>query len=159
MRSAFATLVAVTALLATAAGCGSDDTGPEPPDIETTVFAPALGVDPSLMTRTASGLYWRDLAVGAGSSATVGLRASVRYTGWLPDGTQFDTNIGAAAPFQFVVGGGQTIAGFDEGTRGMRVGGQRQLIIPPALGYGATGQGPIPPNAILIFRIELVALQ
>jgi FKBP-type peptidyl-prolyl cis-trans isomerase len=83
---------------------------------------------------------------------------SVQYTGWLSDGTPFDTSRGGA-PFVFVLGAGQVIAGFDEGVRGMEIGGKRRLIVPPALGYGSTGAGPIPPNATLIFDVELVAVR
>lgn len=151
--------LALIPLLAVLAACGADDTGPDAPDIATTTFAPSLGIDLTQMTKTATGLYWRDLSVGTGATVTVGVQASVRYTGWLANGTQFDSNVGAASPFRFTVGGGGTIAGFDEGVRGMRVGGQRQIIIPPSLGYGASGQGAIPGNAILVFRIELVAVQ
>ena len=147
------------ALIATLAACGSDNTAPEPPDIETTVFAASLGVDLTQSTKTASGLYWRDLTVGTGATATVGTRVGVRYTGWLSNGTQFDSNVGSASPFPVTIGGGGVISGFDEGLRGMKVGGQRQLIIPPHLGYGAAGQGAIPGNAIIVFRVEIVSVQ
>lgn len=150
-------LMALTLALG-AASCGSDSSGPDVPDIETTTFAASLGVDLGAMTKTASGLYWRDLATGTGTTVTVGRQVTVFYTGWLVNGTQFDSNIGRAA-FGFRVGAGQVVAGFDEGVRGMAVGGERQLIIPPSLGYGGSPSGAIPPNSILVFRIQLVSVQ
>ena len=125
----------------------------------TTVFAASLGIDLTQMTKTATGLYWRDLTVGTGTTATVGTRASVRYTGWLANGTQFDSNVSNSAPLTVLLGAQAVIAGFDEGIRGMKIGGQRQVIIPPNLGYGTAGSGAIPGNAIIVFRIELVAVQ
>jgi FKBP-type peptidyl-prolyl cis-trans isomerase FkpA len=105
-----------------------------------------------------------DVRVGAGAEATAGRRVTVNYTGWLystsaPEnkGQQFDSSVGAA-PFAFTLGVGQVIRGWDQGVVGMRVGGQRRLVIPPALGYGANGTGPIPPNATLIFDIELLSV-
>ena len=130
------------------------------PRIETTTFAPSLGVDLSQMTKTSSGLYWRDLTVGTGSGiAWSGMHPSVYYTGWLANGTQFDARQPPQDPFTFTLGVGQVIAGWDEGIVGMRVGGKRQLIIPPALGYGEIQVGPIPSNSILVFTVELVGLQ
>ncbi len=105
-----------------------------------------------------------DVRVGAGAEATAGRRVTVNYTGWLystsaPEnkGQQFDSSVGAA-PLAFTLGVGQVIRGWDQGVVGMRVGGQRRLVIPPALGYGANGTGPIPPNATLIFDIELLSV-
>ena len=106
------------------------------------------------MTKTATGLYFRDLTTGTGNGATVGKKVSVRYNGFLTDGTQFDA--GVTSP---TIGSGGVIPGFDEGLRGMAVGGIRQIIIPPALGYGTTGSGPIPGNAIIVFRLELLSIQ
>ena len=158
-------MIRLRALLAAAvvgAGAcgGSDVTGPVPdPDITMTTFAPALGIDLSKMTKTASGLYFRDLTLGAGATVLVGKRVSIHYLGWLANGTQFDANQPGANPFQFTVGAGQVIPGFDEGVRGMALGGRRQLIIPPSLGYGSTASGPIPANSILVFQIDLVTIQ
>ena len=147
---------ALIACLALAA-C-SDSTGPSA-TIEDTNFAPALGVDLSAMTKTSSGLYYRDLVVGAGGLVTVGQQVGAHYTGWLPNGTQFDHNGQGDVPYSFQVGVGRVIKGWDEGVPGMRVGGVRQLVIPPSLGYGSQGIGPIPPNAILVFRVEVVSAQ
>jgi FKBP-type peptidyl-prolyl cis-trans isomerase FkpA len=106
-----------------------------------------------------------DLRVGTGTEATAGKRLSVNYTGWLynPSGTdgkgaQFDSSIGRA-PFPFTLGAGQVISGWDRGVAGMRVGGQRRLVLPPELAYGSSGNGPIPPNATLVFDIELLDAQ
>ncbi len=148
-------LVAATAA---ALGCGAE-TGPSGVDIESTTFAAALGIDLAQMTKTASGLYLRDLTQGAGATAAAGSSVSIHYVGWLANGTEFDANNPPSQPFRFSVGAGQVIPGFDEGVRGMKVGGRRQLIIPPSLGYGGAQVGPIPPNSILVFRIDLVASQ
>jgi FKBP-type peptidyl-prolyl cis-trans isomerase len=144
-------------LLVAAAACGSDDASPVAPLPDGVTFAPALGVDLAAMTRTSTGLYYRDLAVGTGRAAARGGLVSVAYTGWLADGTQFDARP-ASDPITFRLGVGQVIAGWDEGLQGMREGGRRQLVIPPALGYGAGGNGPIPGNAALVFTVELVAV-
>jgi FKBP-type peptidyl-prolyl cis-trans isomerase len=106
-------------------------------------------------TKTASGLYYRDITVGVGAlvPATSGASVTTTYAGYLRNGTQFDAgNLPA-----FTTGTGAVIDGYDEGVRGMRVGGQRQLIIPPALGYGSRGSGSIPGNSILVFVITLTA--
>ena len=127
--------------------------------IGSTTFAPALAVDLHAMTRTPSGLYLRDLAAGTGPAVQAGQLVEVHYAGSLPNGTQFDANGPADRPFAFHPGRGEVIRGWDEGVVGMRVGGRRQLVIPPALGYGAQGTGPIPPNAILVFTVEVVRAQ
>jgi hypothetical protein len=127
------------------------------PRIEDVTFAPELGVNLAASTKTPSGLYYRDITVGTGSlvPTTNGDTAFVRYQGWLRNNVSFDNNLSAPQPFSFVTGSGGVIAGFDEGVRGMRVNGVRQLIIPPALGYGASGSGSIPGNSILVFTITL----
>jgi FKBP-type peptidyl-prolyl cis-trans isomerase FkpA len=110
-------------------------------------------------TTTASGLIIEDLAVGAGDLASAGQRVTVHYTGWLTDGTKFDSSKDRNDPFVFPLGGRRVIAGWDEGVQGMRVGGVRKLTIPPALGYGARGAGGvIPPNATLVFEVELLGV-
>ena len=141
-------LMALTLTLG-AASCGSDSSGPDDPDIATTTFAPSLGVDLSARTVTGTGLYWRDLTVGSGTTATIGRQVGVIYTGWLVNGTQFDSNVGRAL-LSFRVGLGEVVPGFDEGVRGMAVGGERQLIIPPSLGYGRGGRGPVSPKTIFV---------
>jgi peptidylprolyl isomerase len=113
------------------------------------------------MTTTKSGLKYVDLQVGTGDVATKGADVAVHYTGWLyvdgKRGMKFDSSIDRRTPFQFKLGSGGVIRGWDEGVEGMRVGGKRELIIPPDLGYGARGAaGIIPPNATLDFEVELL---
>jgi len=103
-------------------------------------------------------LVKEDLIVGEGAEAEVGKLLTVDYTGWLEDGTEFDSSIGGQ-PFQFTLGQGKVIKGWDEGVVGMKVGGKRKLIIPPDLAYGESGSGSIPPNATLTFQVELLAVQ
>lgn len=126
--------------------CGSDPTFP--PE-----FDASLGVDLNAMTKTASGLYYQDLVVGTGETVIPGYDVEVNYTGWLSNGHQFDTG-----SFDFVVGGGGVIAGFDEGVLGMNVGGKRKLVIRPELGYGNKQQGPIPANSTLVFDVEVTGI-
>lgn len=107
-----------------------------------------------------SGLKFEDLTEGAGDSAERGRRVTVHYTGWLVDGTQFDSSKDRNDPFSFALGKGQVIRGWDLGVERMRVGGIRRLTIPPHLGYGAQGAGGvIPPNSTLIFEVELLAVR
>ena len=106
---------------------------------------------------TASGLIYEDLQVGDGTTAQSGNTVSVNYTGWLADGTKFDSSLDRGQPFEFTLGAGEVIAGWDEGVAGMLENGTRLLIIPPELGYGASGSGStIPPNATLTFEVQLV---
>jgi len=108
-------------------------------------------------TTTASGLQYWDIVVGTGATAVPGKTVKVHYTGWLTNGKKFDSSVDRGQPFAFPLGGGQVIKGWDEGVAGMKVGGKRQLHIPPDLGYGSRGAGGvIPPNATLIFDVELI---
>ena len=103
-----------------------------------------------------SELKVEDLVVGSGTEAQSGKTVSVHYTGWLTNGAKFDSSIGRG-PFSFPLGGGRVIQGWDTGVAGMKVGGKRKLTIPPAMGYGARGAGGvIPPNATLVFEVELL---
>ena len=109
---------------------------------------------------TASGVDYWDIKKGSGPVAVAGKQVSVQYTGWLADGKEFDSSLDVGDPIQFKLGSGTVIKGWDEGIAGMKVGGKRQLRIPPALGYGSRGFPPtIPPNATLIFDVELVAVK
>ena len=106
---------------------------------------------------TASGLVYEELVVGSGAEAAAGQHVTVHYTGWLTDGTKFDSSKDRNDPFDFDLGAGHVIKGWDEGVAGMKVGGKRKLTIPPSLGYGARGAGGvIPPNATLVFEVELL---
>jgi FKBP-type peptidyl-prolyl cis-trans isomerase FkpA len=116
-----------------------------------------------MMITTPSGLQYEDTTVGDGAEARAGQQVSVHYTGWLYDngvkGAKFDSSKDRNDPFGFGLGGGQVIRGWDEGVQGMKVGGTRQLVIPAALGYGARGAGGvIPPNATLLFEVELLGV-
>lgn len=123
-------------------------------------IADELGIDPASLTRTASGLQYQDVATGTGAEATPGKVAVVHYTGWLTDGTKFDSSRDTGEPFSFPLGQGRVIAGWDEGVAGMKVGGRRKLVIPPDLGYGAEGSPPvIPPASTLVFDVELLEVQ
>jgi FKBP-type peptidyl-prolyl cis-trans isomerase FkpA len=125
------------------------------PDIDSTTFDASLGVDLANSTKTASGLYYRDITVGGGTLInTTGNQAVTNtYSGALRNGNVFDSG-----SFTFTTGQSQVIPGYDEGVRGMRVGGRRQLIIPPNLGYGGRTSGPIPANSILVFDITVTAV-
>ncbi|THF63684.1 FKBP-type peptidyl-prolyl cis-trans isomerase [Pseudothauera nasutitermitis] len=109
---------------------------------------------------TASGLVIEELETGAGEAAAKGHTVTVHYTGWLTDGTKFDSSKDRNDPFEFPLGAGYVIRGWDEGVAGMLVGGKRKLTIPPELGYGARGAGGvIPPNATLVFEVELLGMR
>ena len=115
-----------------------------------------------LLVTTDSGLQYQDTVVGEGAEATAGCAVTVHYTGWLQnadgsEGKKFDSSKDRNDPFSFPLGGGRVIKGWDEGVQGMKVGGLRRLVIPAALGYGARGAGGvIPPNATLLFDVELL---
>ncbi len=110
-------------------------------------------------TTTASGLIIEDVQIGEGQEARPGQIVTVHYTGWLTDGRKFDSSKDRHDPFQFHLGGQEVIAGWDEGVVGMKIGGTRKLTIPPHLGYGPRGAGGvIPPNATLVFEVELLGL-
>ena len=127
------------------------------PDIGSTSFAPVLGIELGSMTKTPAGIYIRDLSPGIGEPVGPGQQVAIHYQGNLADGQPFDANGPTDPPYVFQLGAAEVVPGFEEGVRGMRVGGRRQVIIPPALGYGAQANGPIPANSILVFTIELVS--
>jgi FKBP-type peptidyl-prolyl cis-trans isomerase len=140
-------------------GCGGDSTTETlglGPDLNST--APRTVAD-SDFTTSPTGLKFHDFVAGTGDEASFGLIATVHYTGWLTNGSKFDSSLDRNDPFAFRVGVGGVIRGWDEGVAGMRVGGKRQLVIPPALAYGASGTGSIPPNSTLVFEIELLRVE
>jgi FKBP-type peptidyl-prolyl cis-trans isomerase len=111
--------------------------------------------------KTPSGLIYWDIRAGTGELAKEGSHVRVHYTGWLTSGKKFDSSVDAGKPFDFIIGNGEVIKGWEEGVAGMKVGGKRQLRIPPDLAYGASGTpgGPIPPNATLIFDVQFLGVQ
>ena len=118
-----------------------------------------LAAAPMHATVTTSGLTIEDIMVGEGNVAASGQTANVHYTGWLADGSQFDSSREKQDPFEFTLGKKEVIDGWEEGLRGMKVGGTRRLVIPPALAYGAAGAGDtIPPNETLTFEVELLSV-
>jgi peptidylprolyl isomerase len=146
--------VLLAAILAT--GCAS--AGGSAPAVEATVFAPELGVDPATMAGTPGGVRWRDVEAGVGAEARRGSEVTVHYQGWLPDGRRFESTAGGA-PVTFRLGEGRVIRGWEEGIVGMKAGGRRRLVVPPRLGYGARAVGPVPPNSVLVFEIDLVTVR
>lgn len=122
---------------------------------------PAMPPPSPAATHTASGLAYDDEVVGTGPEARAGQRVAVHYTGWLEsDGSEFDSSRGRGEPFEFQLGAGEVIKGWDEGVAGMKVGGRRRLHIPAELGYGTRGAGrDIPPRAKLVFDVELIAIR
>jgi FKBP-type peptidyl-prolyl cis-trans isomerase len=134
--------------------CASPGTPPRD-DLTSTRFAESLQLNVPLMTRLPSGLRYEDVIIGTGAVAERGQLVSVRYAGWLVDGAKIDSSPG----LEFRLGSGQVIRGWNEGITGMRVGGTRTLVIPPALGYGYQDRGPIPGSSVLVFRVELLRVR
>ena len=149
-------------LCATAAACGgSNSTAPAPAvPIVQTLFDPSLGVNLAQSTKLPSGMYYRDITVGTGAVVAVGQNVGVYYVGSFANGQTFDSRSAPAAPFVVQpLGGGKVIQGWDLGLPGMKVGGRRQLIIPPELAYGPYDYGPIPGNSVLVFTVDAVSAQ
>jgi FKBP-type peptidyl-prolyl cis-trans isomerase FkpA len=140
------------------AACTSSENKPTP---AASPAAPVAATSATMKTRTtASGLAIEDITIGSGKEAKTGDQVTVNYVGKLLTGDTFDSSYSRNEPFHFTLGLGQVIKGWDEGVAGMRVGGKRQLTIPPALGYGERGAGRvIPPNAVLVFTVELVGVE
>ncbi len=123
---------------------------------------PSQAQTPATIT-TSSGLQFADLKAGTGASPRPGQICIMHYTGWLyqngKKGAKFDSSVDRGQPFEFPLGAGQVIRGWDEGVAGMKVGGKRKLVIPPAIGSGSRGVGPIPPNSTLVFEVELLGVR
>jgi FKBP-type peptidyl-prolyl cis-trans isomerase len=126
------------------------------PGSETDGNAPGIPELRGTIETTASGLRYIDEVVGDGPAMQGGKTVSVHYTGWLTNGSKFDSSRDRGQPFSFPLGAGRVIKGWDEGVATMKVGGKRRLLVPPSLGYGSQGIGPIPPNATLIFDVEAI---
>jgi FKBP-type peptidyl-prolyl cis-trans isomerase len=140
--------------LALAAACGPRG------DAKARGFSAELGVDTTTMTKAPSGLWYTDVAVGQGDVAEPGRTVRVHYTGWLPSGKKFDSSRDRGEPFAFTLGAGQVITGWDQGVKGMKVGGRRKLVLPPQMAYGEAGAPPdIPPGATLVFDVEVLGVQ
>lgn len=137
------------------------DVGGQTQDPATLTYAPVTGVDISRMTLDSAGFYWQDVVVGDGAVAEKGKTLSVNYTGWLPDGTEFDSSLKPGRqPFSYVLSMGQVIPGWNIAPEGMRVGGVRLIVLPSELAYGVMGSPPvIPGGAVLVFRLELLGVQ
>jgi FKBP-type peptidyl-prolyl cis-trans isomerase len=141
---------------AAATPAATQQSAPADPQAATTA-APTSATPGGQVHKLPSGLIYEDLVVGDGTMADPGLTVAVHYTGWLTNGTKFDSSLDRGQPFKFVLGQHQVIDGWDQGVKGMRVGGKRKLTIPPDMGYGAQGAGGvIPPNATLVFDVELL---
>jgi FKBP-type peptidyl-prolyl cis-trans isomerase len=157
-------LVALTSCDVRGSGRAERPASEETDHIESTVpaeFAETLGVDLESMRQTPSGLYIQDLVEGRGLAARSGHVVVVHYTGWLPNGEQFDTSRDAGEARSFQLGARRdVISGWEEGVSGMRIGGKRLLVVPPQLAYGARGvPGAIPPNATLVYEFELLEIR
>jgi peptidylprolyl isomerase len=150
--AAVAIILVLTAVFVLAQSTARKSTAPNT-NAPTKVTGPGVKTD--------SGLQYWEIRVGNGEVAKEGSHVRVHYTGWLTTGKKFDSSVDAGKPFDFTIGNGEVIKGWEEGVSGMRVGGRRQLRIPPEIGYGADGTpgGPIPPNATLIFDIQLLGVQ
>lgn len=156
MNRKFAIVLALSLVLGVLFGCGGNDKPAASGASSTPSSSSPMKVSGS-PTATPSGLQYWDIVVGTGPTAAAGSTVKVHYSGFLTSGAKFDSSRDRGEPFSFQLGAGQVIKGWDEGVAGMKVGGQRQLRIPPQLGYGAEGAGGvIPPNATLIFDVELL---
>ncbi len=148
-----AALLSISLAACASGGGGAPTTRP----IESIPFASTLDVNLARMTKTPSGLYYRDIEMGTGMIVHGKLDVKVHYTGWLTNGVKFDSNTEDQPPLTVPLNRGRAIKGWDDGLEGMRVGGRRQLVVPPELGYGSSRAGLIPPDAVLVFDIRVVS--
>ena len=155
---AFARTAMVFSTVVAAAGCTSSEPADRPSNPATDSYATSLGINTAQFTKLTDDVLYRDVAVGSGEEAAAGKTIRVTYTGWLPNGHEFDSNEGEA-PFQLTLGAGLVVQGWEEGIVGMRPGGKRRLLIGSGAGYGRTGKGDIPPNTTMVFDITLVSVQ
>jgi FKBP-type peptidyl-prolyl cis-trans isomerase FkpA len=151
--------VAVVVLLAAACTNPVSADKLPPPDPTQVTYATALGIDLTQFSKTTNGVYYKDDTPGTGGTVVANDSLGVGYTGYLTDGTKFDSNQQAGGTlFRFRISKGSVIKGWDEGIIGMKVGGVRRLIIPSPLAYGRTGSGAIPANAVLVFSVSLISI-
>jgi FKBP-type peptidyl-prolyl cis-trans isomerase len=155
MKNIRALLLAALVLPLLAACAVGDATGTGSGRVEDTDFASSLGVDLAASTKTADGLYYRDISVGTGRAVVTGDSVNIYYSGYLSNGTLFQQN--QTTGIGFKLGTAEVIQGLDEGIPGMHVGGTRQIIIPSALAYGAYGNDAIPGNAVIVFNIQVLS--
>lgn len=147
-----ASLVCVASSLLMSACTRSEPVAPSPTVTQ--------GSTAATMKKTPSGLQYEDLVAGSGNTPSPGKQVTVHYTGWLTNGTKFDSSLDSNQPFTFTIGKGEVVPGWDEGVMTMKIGGKRKLVIPPELGYGAAGAGGvIPPNATLVFEVILLDIR
>jgi peptidylprolyl isomerase len=158
----FRLLALLTPFAFTACLSGSETQPNQGTPIDCATLATGLTAAEPTLTTTASGLKFRDVTIGTGATVATGQQVAIRYSGCLTSGVKFDERNDVEPPYVFTAGAtpSQAVAGVDEGVIGMKVGGRRQLVIPPELGYGSTGNGTaIPPDATMVFTIDLVATQ
>jgi FKBP-type peptidyl-prolyl cis-trans isomerase FkpA len=150
-------VMALAAAMVLASGCSDSSTNPAL-SFEDVQWASSLGIDPADFTELPAGVWIREDTEGTGPVASDGVQVRMHYRGFLPNGTRFDSSLDEPGrePLGFAVGSPNLIPGFSLGARGMRQGGVRTVLIPPFLGYGVRGQGPIPPNSWLVFELHLV---
>ena len=149
--------LALVVVLLALAGCPDSGSTTATSTATTKGEGPPPTTEPAV--KTASGLVYHELHVGTGPAAEKGRTVVVHYHGWLADGTTFDASRPRGEPFEFVLGQGEVIKGWDEGVAGMKVGGARRLIVPPGLGYGDQAMGKIPPGSTLTFDVELLGVK
>ena len=152
--------IAISALIFTVVACSrGEEVSKVPSNPATEKYAAALNVNLPQSIRKSDDLYIQDVVVGTGDEAIAGKRLGMTYTGWLVNGSKFDSNVGRG-PFTFTLGQHQVIDGWDQGVAGMKVGGKRRIIIGSGLGYGPAGSPPvIPPNSTLVFDVELLTVK
>lgn len=158
---AFATAVSVLGVLLVG-GCTGEDSPRDALPAQNQVaehYADELGVELDSMTMRPTGLHLQELEEGDGARADSGDVVTVHYTGWLPNGEQFDSSRERDEPLEVAIGYGQVIQGWDHGVVGMHEGGRRLLVVPPALAYGTDRRGPIPANSTLVFDVELMEVE
>jgi FKBP-type peptidyl-prolyl cis-trans isomerase len=151
-------LIAAAALSVSLAACASGGGGAfAAKPMESIPFASTLNVQLDRMTKTSTGLYYRDIEVGTGPVVKPLMEVKVFYNGWLTNGVKFDSTRVDMPPLTIPIGRGRVIKGWDEGIPGMRVGGRRQLVLPPELAYGSNRSGLIPPDAVLVFEVRVIS--